>query len=278
MHKEQPYFNVDPELLAKAVAAAKAEQTVLAGECTAPRCDVGAAVESSDIEVLRMRIDQQARRAGGHLALRLSDTQLGDSILQVPAAPFLRWAAHNMSTASLDALPHWTPVCPPGMKQGGDNPVHTDWWLGAGLPLEAAYDRDHPANRAAWRFAVGLGRRQGHDCLRLAGEGTVFGRVVFPKANEPVEAGAIAVVPYAGVDYQMAMLTACKGGRGAVICATGGRLAHLATVGRETSCRVAVVEDAMESLIEGQFVTLDLDKLILERHDTLLDALEPAGG
>jgi phosphohistidine swiveling domain-containing protein len=232
------------------------------------------AEEDYEVEVLRLRIAQQAERFGGYLELLVREDS-GDRMVKVPAAPFLNWASRSTSMDTHSALPKWPPVSPSGMKMGGDNPHHTDWWLGAGLPLRAAYDMDHPVNKAAWRFATGLARGEGHDCVRLAGEGTVFGQVVFPKPNEAVPEGSIAVVPYAGVDYEIAMLSACKGGRGAVVSAVGGKLAHLATVGRETSCRVLVVDDAMTAFKEGQFVTINLDRLTVKRHETYLSTLDP---
>ncbi|VTU42795.1 MULTISPECIES: hypothetical protein [unclassified Variovorax] len=233
-----------------------------------------AAEEDYELEVLRLRIGQQAPKFGGYLDLLVRD-EAGDRLVKVPAAPFLNWASRHATMDTHEALPKWRPVSPTGMKMGGDNPMHTDWWLGAGLPLRAAYDMDHPVNRAAWRFATGLGRAEGHDCVRLAGDGTVFGQVVFPKPNEAVPEGSIAVVPYAGVDYELAMLSACKGGRGAVVSAVGGKLAHLATVARETSCRVLVVDDAMEAFQEGQFVTINLDLLTVKCHETYLSTPDP---
>jgi phosphohistidine swiveling domain-containing protein len=221
--------------------------------------------------MLRAQIREQARTNGGFLPLTIkNEFGEGESVVDVPALPLLWWASRNIPGFKHEDLAHWPTVCESGMKMMGDSPMHTDWWIGAGYEPEGAYYDDHPLNKAAWNFSFTFNRTHKCDFVKLAGKGRVLGRVVFPKPNEGVEAGSIAVVPSAGVAYDMAMRTACKGGRGAVIAGVGGKLAHLVTVAREMEARIVVVDDAMNVFKEGEFVTLDLDKGTLERHKTLL--------
>lgn len=229
---------------------------------------VAKAEDDYEHAVLRFRIIEQARDTGGFIELRLPGEGGEQRVLKVPRAPFLLWAARDIGHLSGDLLPEWEPICPSGMKMLVDNPLHTDWWLGAGLALDDVYE-SNPVNKAVWEFCSRLAEQSGHNCVKLAGKGKALGQVVFPKPNEPVPAGAIAVVPFAGVDYELAMLSACRDGKGAVIAAVGGKLAHLATVGRELGARLVVVENAMTEFTEGDFVTVDADTVQVVRHGVL---------
>jgi hypothetical protein len=225
--------------------------------------------EAFKLAKLRVRIRQQAETCGGFLQLAVKDPYKGNYDLEVPAKPLLRWASRNWYGVASGLAP-WAVICPQGMKMQCDNPMHTDWIVGAGLDPAMAYNMEHPVNQAAWQYAVALSKGNGEDFVRLAGKGKAVGRIVFPAPNAGVPDGCIAVVPNAGVDYEIAMLSACKSGRGAVIAAVGGKLAHLATVARETEGRVALVENAMTAFTEGELVELDFDEMTLTRltfHD-----------
>ncbi len=221
--------------------------------------------------LLRAEIREKAAKSGGFIQLVLKDRDDGESTVVVPAAALLRWCSRNIRGARWDDIPAWTTVSPSGMKGLSDDPVHTDWWIGAGFEPREAYHEEHPLYKAAWNFSVNLSFTYGQDFVKLAGKGRAFGRVVFPKPNEAVPEGSIAVVPFAGVDYEIAMLSACKKGRGAVIAQVGGKLAHLATVARETEARVLVVDNAMNVFRAGEFVLLDMDNMTLQRHRSVFN-------
>lgn len=218
-------------------------------------------LEDSAREMLyKLRIEAQAEKIGGFLQLPVNYPE-GEKLVRIPATPFLHWARKvGHSVKSDSTLPGWTPVCYSGMKMMNDNPMHTDWWLGAGLPLEDAYKDDHPVTQAAYSYALRYARSEGAQCLRLAGTGRVVGTVVFPGKGEGVPAGSVAVVKNASTDYELALLSACKDGAGVVIACTGGKLAHLTTVSRELGARLVVIDNAFELFKEGQVVSVDLDK------------------
>jgi hypothetical protein len=101
-------------------------------------------------------------------------------------------------------------------------------------------------------------------------KGRIYGRVEFPEPNEDVPPGSIAVVPHAGPEYQIAMETANKpdqhGDRGCVIANTGGKLAHLAVVGREMGATVLMIPNATEIY---KFV----HKLIVDLEDGTIEVM-----
>jgi hypothetical protein len=179
-------------------------------------------------------------------------------------APFLRWCLRYMDTSLLSGKvnPEWTPVAGTGWKMHMDDPFHTDWWMALTpqVDLKEAYNHDYD-NSVGGNIAfaahemrseivteytkhqfVTLCRGDKRDYHRF------YGRIEFPEPNEDVPPGSIAVVPHAGPEYQIAMETANKpndsGDRGCIICNTGGKLAHLAVVGREMGATVLMVPDA----------------------------------
>lgn len=212
--------------------------------------------------VWKFKVDRVAEKHGGFFELKVKGyREEHPEFYRIARVPFLHWAKqygyHDRNQGG--ELPEWPRVCPSGLKMGGDNPMHTDWFVSSGLPLRAAYDHDHPINKAAWKQASMWEDTEGLKCLKLAGKGKVTGPVVFPKAGEGVFAGSIAVVSHAGPDYELALRTACKNDTGAVIAAVGGKLAHLAIVSRELGARLVVVDEALSKFKEGELVTLDLD-------------------
>lgn len=213
------------------------------------------------------RVHRRAQQCGGYLELPVQDAGETCSV-RVALVPFLHWARQRglrKDEEMLKGIPTWAPVFPSGAKMVGDDPMHTDWWASAGLRLQEAYGTDHPVNRAAWKFAYCQAKNTGSGFVKLAGSGVVTGKVVFPQPGQGVPAGSIAVVPNAGVDYELALLSACKDGcSGAVIAEVGGKLAHLAIVSRETNSRLVVVDEALTKFQEGQLLRLDLDKNTLE--------------
>lgn len=208
----------------------------------------------------RVRILEKAKVQGGFMTLHVGEGEQAYD-LQVPRSPFLFWASRGIHRVDIEAsdMQLWRPVSPLGLKMMSDDPMHTDWWIGAGLNPRDAYETNNPVNAAAWKYCSALAFSEGRQCIRLAGKGKVTGGVIFPKAGESVPEGTIAVVPNAGVDYELALLSACRKGAGAVIAAVGGKLAHLATVSRELDGRLVVVDEALTRFSEGDVVTLDLD-------------------
>jgi phosphohistidine swiveling domain-containing protein len=227
--------------------------------------------EQAYIQLYRIRILAQAEKTGGFLNL-VAEYPDGPRTVVVPSAPFLHWVRRNgEKELQQGAVPAWEIICPDSLKMLNDNPMHSDWWIGAGLTVADYQGDKHPVDVAAWLYVSQFARDDDKQCVRLAGRGKVSGAIVFPAPNEGVPTGSIAVVPYAGPAYEIALLTACKGGAGAVIAAVGGKLAHLAIVSREMDARLVVMDNAMETFKPGQIVTLDLDKCVIETTGAILE-------
>jgi len=73
------------------------------------------------------------------------DTKAPAFTVKLPRIPFERWARHTYR----HRFDEWERVCHVGIKMQGDDPNHSDWWLGTGLPLEYAYGRK-PATYNSW--------------------------------------------------------------------------------------------------------------------------------
>lgn len=219
----------------------------------------------------RSRILAQAEKTGGFINL-VAEYPEGPRAVMVPSAPFLHWVRRNSEKELKQGdIPEWKVICPESLKMPNDSSMHSDWWVGAGLTPEDYQGEKHPVDVAAWKYAMQFARDEDKNCIKLAGKGRVSGAIVFPGPNEGVPAGSIAVVPYAGPAYEIALLSACKGGSGAVIAAVGGKLAHLAIVSREMGARLVVMDDALTALKPGQIVTLDLDKCIIETTGAIFE-------
>lgn len=176
--------------------------------------------------------------------------------VQVPRAPFLRWAFAKMKMYE-DFLQPWQNVCPSGMKMPLDNQDHTDWVVGAGLD---------PANRELLYYPSPLADAAMNKVRDLqnefseAGRGiTVLvdgpwasGRVVHGKPNLPSEEGSVVVLPNLHPKYLVSTAHAC-----AVITEEGGATAHLAQIGRDRLLPMVRISGALEKYTEGVEVIVD---------------------
>ena len=88
-------------------------------------------------------------RAGGDVFVM---TLLDGRSVQIPRAPFTRWALSRVPGIDLGRLPTWDPISPSGIKMCNDDRCHTDWVLGAGLSIEDSYTDN--VSRPAWAAAA----------------------------------------------------------------------------------------------------------------------------
>ena len=215
------------------------------------------------------KVRAQADAAGGYYRLSLDSSH---PFIDIPRNPFILWALRGFDFERFGKVrPAWRLISPAGLKMPHDDPLHTDWMLGAGLRIDEVYGG---SPRTLSSIVL---RRADEERVRLmrewagcnfailsAGEQRRFsGRPVAVSPHESVPAGSIALARNAGIEYQAAMLSACRpdesGRQGLIICATGGRLAHLAKVGRELSRTILLVDDAISKLQHARELFVDLD-------------------
>ena len=170
----------------------------------------------------------------------------------------------------------------------GDNPWHTDLLLAMGFDLRDDYGTDHTAEQqnrkravynvvckvqSRWRRGGGLAVKAWingsedaeapttpNGCMVLCGSGVVEGLAVHPMPDDEdgVPPGSIVIVAHADAEHYIAAVTAHKGGGGAVVCESGGRLSHLAVEGLESGFRVVVVPNARQKFPAGSRVRVDI--------------------
>jgi hypothetical protein len=219
---------------------------------------IKAAIKAARITRIRQRVFEQCSEL-----IEIKTDKFGT--FTTSRDPFLRWCLRYMNTEAMSgkANPDWTPVAGTGWKMYNDDPFHTDWWMALTpqVDLKEAYNHDYD-NSVGGQIAMAAHEMRSdivreytkHQFVTLCRgnrrKGRIYGRVEFPKPNEDVSPGSIAVVPHAGPEYQIAMETANKpdqhGDRGCVIANTGGKLAHLAVVGREMGATVLMIPNATE--------------------------------
>jgi hypothetical protein len=202
-----------------------------------------------NIDALKAQVKEQADRLGGWMTL--SDKRSKQSYT-IPKNPFLRWClSDNPKYHSIK----WSCLSTQGMKMGGDDPNHTDWWLFTDIPLSEANNHNSAANAFFFRE-----RHRVHEemtgsnikCLVDSGhQGLTQAPVLFfnSPTQHDVPHNSIVVIPNASPDYEMLAHRAAKQNC-IIITETGGALCHLATVGREFGLQLYLLPDA-SSILKG---------------------------
>lgn len=172
-------------------------------------------------------------------------------------------------------LPEYNVISPRGLKMMNDNPLHTDCWLGAGLPLDTAYDHESWQNRLFFEkmFEVQSTYFE-HDfnILNSAKKTEIKGTIVNPYNYEMIPKGErILVIPHLGVEFEVAALQ-CD----AIICETGGKLAHLTTVGREMGIPIIRMENAVIAFAIPRKIEFDLveGKINFPKEEMVLEQVK----
>lgn len=225
------------------------------------------------------QIREQARSQGGFFTLKLKGPDgkpyAPMRSIEVPKHPFTLWALRGFDFETFGReRPEWKLVCGSGMKQVMDDPYHTDWMLGAGLSL-AEYQKPEEDGTRLEHVVMKCAFEERHRIVEAhtgfpfsilaKGKATHFsGEVEHAEPNQPVKQGCIAIAATAGPEFQLAMEAASRPGEhgapGVLICETGGKLAHLATVGREMGCTVLMVPDARKKYPPGSHVFISMEE------------------
>ena len=233
---------------------------------------------------LRELILSQAREGAGFITL-----EWGEGPVEVPRAPFERWALRGLGSgrdSNLHLAPPWNNVCPMGMKMSGDSRDHSDWMIGAGLHPGAMYtdfftpkaerERAVRISDAAEAVAAEIQRiRLGRKHAVLSGTGMVTGPVCIGVPGETPSPGSIVVVRSASPDWLPAVMAATAQGGGGLVVERGGALAHLVSELRSRAVPILRWPGALSELKDGQPLRLDLENGLAEVLPHKLDLKVP---
>lgn len=225
-------------------------------------------VDTDTIAALKSRICDQADAAGDTGWLEVPVDGIDRPVIRVPRGAFEQW---SIGYAVAPGVAPWTTVCPMGLKQGFDDPLHSDWMLGAGLPLDAMQS-NNDLSESIYRARAEVEQRllQREASVLLAGPDVAEGISIHPAGPgdmdclERAEAKfgcPVLVLPDLRPDWLHLVIAAFEKG-GAVIASRGGSMAHLVTEAR-------VVK-------KGSILRLDNARVLYP--DGVLLRLEPAAG
>lgn len=192
-------------------------------------------------------MEQNARRGFG---LRRVDFGGEFGVREIPEGPLVRWALAR--TLTPDLAPEWDPVCPQGVKMMGDDPVHSDWVVGAGLEASDAWDRRLQDIQLELMQQIQKEWLGFETAVLVAGRETAIGTIVFAKPDTPVGPGDVAVIANAGPQYMDVARNAA-----AVIALKGGAMSHLAVNGLEEGFLILRDPHARRKFREGDAVRVD---------------------
>jgi len=205
----------------------------------------------------RGQVLDQANNGSGFFMLPVEWEQGGfrhRETLRIPKEPFLLWSQRIYGDRNAPLFSSWKSVSESGMKTDGDNPMHTDWMIGAGLKPWEAYENT-PFNDALERAAA-IQAAEFHgmnpDALVvLYGSNVIKGTAYHPGIDDEVPSEGVAVIPRASADYLAATLTA-----GAVITEQGGELCHLVEVAGQLEKTIVRCDNALTAFPPGHVIDL----------------------
>jgi phosphohistidine swiveling domain-containing protein len=219
---------------------------------------------STDLKELRSNVINQATKNRGFVRYTYRDTTL-----KIPKLPLLHWIdsmrCRYGNTESL-VKQTWKALSECNLKTENDCIYHSDWWIGAGIPIYAYSLEDSlmnyvDFNKKITEFAYNIYDRE-FNCdepIFLAGGdlSLVKGKVVKPTDGDSVTEGSIVILPSGGVEFDSYLRTACKNKRGAIILEVGNKVSHLAVVARESGYRVLLIPNAMNLFTSGETIIVD---------------------
>jgi len=214
----------------------------------------------------RKILEQNAARGFG---LRRVDFGEDVGVREVPEAPLVRWALAR--TLSPELAPEWDPVCPQGVKMMGDDPVHSDWVVAAGLENVDLMERGKRDLQTDLMLQIQKEWLGLETAVLVAGRESASGTIVFAKPDTPCGPNDVAVIPNAGPQYMDVARNAA-----AVIALKGGAMSHLAVNGLEEGFLILRDPYAKRRFREGDVVSLDARTGLIQKIGTSEESEPPA--
>jgi hypothetical protein len=223
-----------------------------------------------DLLSLHQSIKKQAYKKGGFVVFEYKNKKY-----DIPLIPLIAWKLTMNSLTNKGPLNKfklnndtWYTQSTVSIKTDNDNPFHTDWWIGAGFPLETYSDTItyRAFNAALLNFSFEfVGKNTLDDIQFLAGQDlpAITGNIVkHPSSIDDFNEDDIIILPDGGVEFDSYIKKACKNNKGAVILEIGNKVAHLTIVSRELNSkgfgyRLILLPDADKLLKDGTTVKID---------------------
>lgn len=175
--------------------------------------------------------------------------------LKVPKKIFMSYATKYLQIKNNY---DYKPFSPSGLKMANDCPIHTDLYISLDIDLDNAYDNDN------WKIKLILNEiYKLHEelfnfkfhLISRAGLEKISGEIFFPDNidNADNNVNKILVLPNLNIEYENVAKKA-----DAIICETGGPLAHIVVVLKENkSIPIIRINDALIKFINGQKINID---------------------
>jgi hypothetical protein len=220
-----------------------------------------------DLFKIQKRINYQALEKGGFTNFIYKSKNY-----EIPLLPLLAWISKGSNSNSQKIFKinnyTWNSVSPKNIKTSNDNLFHSDWWIGAGFPINIYNEtyKYRAFNKAITKFALEInGKSSLNDIQFLAGKGlpSISGKIVkYPSSINDFNEDDIIVLPSGGVKFDSYIKKACKNKKGAVILEIGNKVAHLTIISRELNSkdfgyRLILLPDANELLENGSIIKID---------------------
>jgi len=213
-------------------------------------------VQNFNEDETKEKIKQQANEKGGFLTLK--NKQTGNSF-EIPRNPFLRWCLNE--NPLYDTI-EWSAISPRGLKQGGDDPNHTDWFLFTGIPLEDGQNTDILDVKFLFDMRHEYFKEYTGSNIKPLAKGSHSGfykasviHIKDPNDTILVKENSVIVIPNCSPKFEMVVHLAAKSNC-IVISETGGKLCHLATVSRENDLSLYLLPEALNILKDDSEVSL----------------------
>jgi hypothetical protein len=221
----------------------------------------------SDIEFvtdLQPKITEQINSLPEEWRYIVFDIEYKGTIIKIniPKLPFIFYSLNQRyagDTLNDYNIPNWNCVAQSGWKCDGDNPYHTDFWTGLGFTpltaypteifeddnfysavLEQIHDLKYEIQNKYWNFSsnsVGA---------KTFVQGNVLHYDKFKNDFSVIKPDDILILPNLNVEFELAIFAAIKNGKGGVISEVGGKLTHIAIVGREREFPVFIEKNALK--------------------------------
>jgi phosphohistidine swiveling domain-containing protein len=206
-------------------------------------------------EDLKAEIKAKADSLGGWMVIKRDDT---NKTYDLPKNAFLKWC---LSQSPIGDSIEWNPISPRGMKMAADDPMHTDWYLFVDEELNS-YDS---ADNEFWfgvRSRINEEYTESELTPLIKGKHKGFNEtkvvhVASPEDIEKIGLDHVVIIPTASPEFEM-VAHKCAKNNCVVITEVGGRLCHLAVVGRELGLTLYMMPDAIENIPDGCNVRLKL--------------------